>query len=129
MTDVSDRQRGQTEPFAALAAVFALCLGLSAYAIVLAGAQHTTDRDVAAPVLDSVHDSLAERGVVHPSNLSRARRHAPTNGHLNATLRTDSERWSVGLLPPPHANRAARHVSVRLGPGRIRAGWLSVVVW
>ena len=121
--------RGQVEPFAALAAVFALCLGLSTYAIVLSDTQQTTDRDVAGPTLVSVHDALSVRGIVHPSNLSRARLHAPTNGHLNATLSINTRRWSVGPLPPPTADRAARHVSVRLGPGRIRAGRLSVVVW
>jgi hypothetical protein len=124
-------RRGQVEPLAALAALFAVCVGLSTYAVVLteAGARVQPERDVATPTLAAVHDAVTERGVVHPDRLRRALVHDPTGWRLAVVLHTSDRRWAVGPSWPSAAERAERPVSVRLGPGRVSAGRLRVVVW
>jgi hypothetical protein len=126
--------RGVVEPLAALAALFAVCVGLSTYAIVLAdaGVGNESDRDVAAPTLTAVHDATTVEGVVLPERLDRALAARPTGMRLAVLLTTDGRRWAAGPSPPSTAerpDRAARPVSVRLGPGRVSVGRLRVVVW
>jgi hypothetical protein len=117
------------EPLAALAALFAVCVGLSVYALVLADAGRPTDRDLAEPTLATAGDAVSVRGVAHPARLDRALDARPSGTRLNVTLTTDSRAWSVGPTPAVHGDRATRRVSVRLGPGRVRVGRLRVVVW
>jgi hypothetical protein len=121
--------RGLVEPLAALAALFAVCVGLSTYAVVLAGVDTPTNRDVAGPALATVHDDVTVRGVVDPERLGRAVDGGPTGHRLHVSVRTDGQQWTVGPPAPRHGDRASRRVSVRLGPGRVRAGRLRVVVW
>ena len=125
----SGRRRGQTEPLAALVALFAVCAGVSLYATALGGSIPTADRDLSAPTLDRVHDAGSRAGVVHPRTLSTAVDAGPDGRGVNATLSADGRRWSVGPTPPARADRASRTVSVRLGPGRIAPGRLTVRVW
>jgi hypothetical protein len=117
------------EPLAALAALFAVCVGLSAYAVVLADAGEPTERELAAPTLETVDDAVTSRGTVRPTRLGRVTEHAPSGGRLNVTLVAGERHWTVGPRPAVDGDRASRRVSVRLGPGRVRVGRLRVVVW
>lgn len=123
------RSRAQVEPLAALAALFAVCVGLSLYTVVLVDVDRPVDRDLAGPTLTAVEDAVSHRGVVLPTRLDRAVDHAPSGRALNVTLATADRRWTVGPSPGPDGDHASRVVSVRVGPGRIRAGTLRVVVW
>jgi hypothetical protein len=125
---VSER-RAQVEPLAALAALFAVGVGLSTYALVVADAAPPTDRDAAGPALAAVHDEVTVRGVVRPARLDRALDARPFGARLNVSLTAGERRWAVGPTAAVHGDRASRPVSVRLGPGRIRHGRLGVVVW
>lgn len=128
-TDGTGRRRAQVEPLAALAALFAVCVGLSVYAAVLADAGAPTERDLAEPTLETVDDAVTDRGAVQPARLGRVTAHAPSGGHLNVTVTAGDRRWTVGPRPAVDGDRAGRRVSVRLGPGRVRVGRLRVVVW
>lgn len=123
------RRRGQTEPLAALVALFAVCAGVSLYATVLGGVAPAADRDLADPALERVRDAASEGGAVRPCALSTAVDAGPDGRRLNATLSAGDRRWSVGPTPPARADRASRAASVRLAPGRVRPGRLSVRVW
>lgn len=122
--------RAQVEPLAALAALFAVSVGLSLYGVVLVDAGHPTDRNLAEPTLDAVDDAVTAGAVTRPARLDQASDQAPTGARLNVTLSTETDRWTVGPAPShPRVDRATKRVSVRLGPGRIRVGSLRVVVW
>lgn len=122
-------RRGQVEPLAALAALFAVGIGLSTYALVVSDAAPPTDRDAAGPALAAAHDAVTVRGIVRPARLDRALDAQPFGSRLNVSLTTGERRWAVGPTAAAHGDRASRPVSVRLGPGRTRHGRLGVVVW
>lgn len=152
-----DGPNGQVEPTAALVALFAVCVGLSLYAgVLLDSLPGESERDVASTALDVVHDRVSTGGVVDPGSIGRATRVAPAGYRLNATLGVGNRRWHVGPTPPEdvseaHTNArsnvdtnavadakpiadtrtdaATRPVSVRLEPGSVRPGRLTVVVW
>jgi hypothetical protein len=128
-SDAGRPTRAQVEPLAALAALFAVSIGLSAYAAVVADAGRPTDRDRAGPALAAVDDAVTVHGVVRPARLDRALGVAPRGAHLNVTVTTDDRQWSAGPPPTVRGDRASRRVSVSLGPGRSRVGRLAVVVW
>ena len=127
----SSARRGQVEPTAALAATFAVVVGLGLYAGALTDAmpgQH--DRDLAAPALERAHDALTPRSeVVVPTRVGDARDAGPSGFRTNVTVRTANQRFVAGPTAPPDAESAARSVGVRLGPGRVRPGTLRVEVW
>jgi hypothetical protein len=127
--DTSGAPRGQVEPLAALAALFAVCVGLSTYALVVADAGVPTDRDAAEPALAAAHDEASVRGVVHPGRLERALDARLLGSRLNVSLTTDGRQWTVGPAAAARGDCTSRRVSVRLGPGRVRHGRLRVVVW
>jgi hypothetical protein len=104
-------------------------VGLSLYSLVLVDAGRPADRDLAGPTLAAVEDAVSHRGVVLPDRLGRAVAHAPSGHALNVTLATGDRRWAAGPVPGATGDHASRVVSVRLGPGRARAGTLRVVVW
>ncbi|WP_136715811.1 DUF7285 family protein [Halorientalis salina] len=124
-------RRGQVEPLAAIVAVFAVGAGLTVYAGVLDGTLPGQDRQrVAGPTLDHLESSMGESGIVEPGALSDARTATAPNGyHLNATLETTDNRWHAGPAPPQRAQQASERVSVRIAPGRVRPGRLTVRVW
>ena len=128
-TDGTGRRRAQVEPLAGLAALFAVCVGLSTYAIVLADAGAPSERELAEPTLAAVDDAVTSQGVVQPERLGRATEHAPSGGRLNATVAAGDRRWTVGPRPAVDGDRASRRVSVRVGPGHVYVGRLRVVVW
>lgn len=124
--------RGQTEPLVALVAVFAVCLGVTLYAFALDDASGGTERDVATPTLDRVLAELSSGGVVDPDRLDAAV--ADVDAELSgrgvaATLRVADRSWRAGGRPTADARTAERRVAVRIGPGHVRGGRLSVEVW
>jgi len=124
--------RGQVEPLAALVVLLAVCAAVSTYAAALDGASHEGDRDLATPTLDRVVDRLAAGGVADPDRRGRARHAGPAGYRLNVTVAAAGQRWFAGPTPPGHradTDTAARSLSVRLAPGRIRPGRVRVEVW
>ncbi|WP_363467435.1 DUF7285 family protein [Halogeometricum borinquense] len=123
--------RAQTSPVAALAALFAVCAGLSLYVTVLGGSVPLLeDRAVADPTLDRVHDVIDDGGVVDAERLPDAMTRGPDGRRLNVTLTASDDVWTVGPAVPQEAtDRASRLVSVRLSPGQVEPGRLTVVVW
>ncbi|KAA9396822.1 hypothetical protein Har1130_03140 [Haloarcula sp. CBA1130] len=124
--------RATTEPLAALVAVFAITLGVALYASVVDEAFGTLDddRNVATPTADAVEQRLSSTGVVWPGGIDGALSAVPANYHGNATITaTTGERWSGGREPPSNADTETRTVSVRVGPGAVRRGTLTVRVW
>jgi hypothetical protein len=119
------------EPTAALAATFAVVVGLALYAGALGDA--TTGRQGRAhakPALDRVHAALSPDGtVVLPGRVGDGPDAGPAGHRTNVTVRTAERRWSAGPSPPPDAGGAARSVGVRVGPADVRAGTLRVEVW
>ncbi|MFB6155504.1 MAG: hypothetical protein ABEJ22_06380 [Haloferacaceae archaeon] len=125
----SSARRGTVEPVAALVAVFAVCVGVGLHAGILDDARPVTDRDVAGPTLERVHDAVSDPSVVDPTAVERAHRAAPDGYLTNVTLRASGRRWTSGPTPPAGADAASRRVAVRLAPGRSRPGTLRVEVW
>jgi hypothetical protein len=119
--------RGYVEPVAAIAAVFAVAAGLTIYVGALGGTLEGTDRPVAETVLEDVRAEGATLGVVEPADLRAAR--PPAGWHANVTLATRDGRWTSGPAPPADANGASARLSVRLGPGTVRPGRLTVEAW
>jgi len=141
--------RGQTEPFAALVAVAAVCLALSGYAVFLADLvpRLGEDRSVGAATADRIRDAIDEHGYynssdtltehVSPADLPRGYSVAVTvtyvgpDGRLdpvgNATFGPQGRLTAV--TPPASAERYERPVAVRLRRGDLRPGSLTVVVW
>lgn len=123
--------RGQTEPIAALVAVFALGAGLSLYVGVLGTTlpSLTEEAELSPAAADRVVADASAAGVIRPP-IEDAVADARPNGHeINATLRSGSAAWSGG---PPRADAAdctRRRVSVRVAPGTVRPGSLEVCVW
>lgn len=119
--------RGYVEPLAALAAVFAVTVGLAVYVGALDRPLRPTDRPVAETVLDELTTEAGTMGVVDVEAFASAS--PPAGWHANVTLATRDGRLSRGPIPPADADRATRRVSVRLAPGTIRPGRLTVVAW
>lgn len=123
--------RGQVEPLAALAAVFAVGVGMSLYV----GALDTTlprlisDREVAPAAADRMTAEASSFGAVDPPLEDSAATARPSGHALNATLRTKGVEWTGGPPTPSDAECEHRDVSVRIAPGRIRPGGLEVCVW
>jgi hypothetical protein len=125
----SSARRAQTEPVAALVAVFVVGLALATYA----GAFETLDvrdddRALADPTVERIERALTSGGVVQRADLSSARRRGPEGYRLNVTLRYGDSVERAGPTPPPSADRASRRVSVAVGPGAV-VGRLEVSVW
>jgi len=125
----SSTRRAQTQPLAAIAAVFAVGVGLSLYAGVLGTTLLPTRRAVAAPTLHRVVESVSEEGAVRPTRLRAGLAVRPEGYRLHVTVETGDRRWDAGPTPPRDARTDARFVSVRLGPGTVRTGSLRIEVW
>ena len=122
------RPRGQVEPVAALAAVLVVGIALSTYAGLLPGTAGTTG-GTADATLTRAYGTVTETGVVVPGRLRAATDVAPPGHGVNVTLSVGSLHLHAGPTPPPSAERATRRASVRVGPGAVRPGHLSVEVW
>lgn len=127
----SSSARGQTEPLAALAAVFVVAIGLSVYAGVLDEAlPDSPDRDLAEPTLDRVERSIAPAGVVQPTRLDGVTDVGPDGHSLNVTVTAADRRWTVGPTPPNETvDTASTRVAVETSKTRVEPGTLEVVTW
>lgn len=127
----SSARRGQVYPTAALAATFAVVVGLGLYAGALTDATPgREDRALAEPALDRAHAALSPDGtVVLPDRVEDAVTAGPDGYRTNVTVRTATRRWGAGPAPPDSTETASRSVGVRLGPADVRAGTLRVEVW
>jgi hypothetical protein len=122
--------RGQAEPLAALAAVFAVSVGLALYAGGLDDAiPGQPESETPEAVLESVHRSLDVAGVTSPSRLENAVAAVPDGWHANVTLSTAGEQYQRGPTPPVSAEHETRRVSVKTAPKHVDPGQLRVVVW
>lgn len=125
-------ERGQVEPLAALAAVFALTVGLGLYTGALHAAVPTpTDDELAPTALDAIVGTASgPTGVIDPERLPAALAAGPDRHRTNATLAAAGRHWAVGPpLPGEASDRARRRVAVDVGPNRTAVGGLRVVVW
>jgi len=126
----SSASRAQVEPLAAIVAVFVVGVGLAVYAGTIESVLPHQSKQPAAPAtLAAVEDAVTVAGVVVPTKLSAARTERPATGRLNVTLSAAGEKWHVGPTPPGTAETASERVSVRVEPGVIRSGRLTVRVW
>ncbi|WP_254831129.1 DUF7285 family protein [Haloglomus salinum] len=124
--------RGQVEPLAALAAVFAVTAALGLYTGALQAAiPEPTGADLAPTALDAVAEAVSDRtGVVDPTRLSAAPGAGPEGRRLNATLTAADRRWCAGPpIPAAASDRAARRIAVDTAVSRTTVGRLRVVVW
>jgi len=142
--------RGQTEPLAALVSIAAICVAISVYTgfatALLAGFE--SERAADRATLDSVWADLNQNGLVEGNGTAIERRVGPKTlprGHRvelgvtivgddgrretvdGATFDTDGRRRV--LEPPDSAPTSTRPVPVRVAPGDVRPGRLTVVVW
>jgi hypothetical protein len=126
--------RGQVEPTAALAGVFAVCVGISLYAGVATdavprGAPSAGPGGTARQAADAVADAARSSGSVVPERLSGALDAGPSGHRVNATLRTADRRWTAGPTPPGGAAAARLRVTARVAPADVRPATLRVEVW
>lgn len=123
--------RAQVEPLAALAAVFALGVGLALYVGVLGEALPllSTDRSMAPATADRLLSETRAFGAVEPPLDGAAEAARPTGQTVNATLVAGDVAWTAGPSPPDGADCAVRQVTVRVAPAEIRPGRLEVCVW
>ncbi len=121
--------RGQVEPLAAIAGVFAICIGLGMVATVFHDVAPVDDRSVAGPTLDRTAATVVSGGTVTPEALNALEHPAPPGYRVNVTLETLRTHHHWGPTPPPAADQASRPVSVQVRPGVKRPGTLTVAVW
>ncbi|MFC4449312.1 DUF7285 family protein [Halorussus aquaticus] len=121
--------RAQVEPLAALVAVFAVGVALTAYAGVLDATLPTRDRNLAEPTVERAERAVSGVGVVDPDALAAGLRAGPDGYSVTLTLEAAGRTWRAGPTPPPSADAAELAVSVRVGPGRVRPGTLRAEVW
>ncbi len=127
----SSSARGQTEPIAALIAVFALGIGLSLYVGVLDStlSSFTDDREIGPTAADRFLAEAESFGVVEPPIAEAATAASPDGYRLNATVRTSERNWAGGPPRAEHRACADRSISVRAAPGTVHSGRLEVCVW
>ena len=126
----SSARSGQTEPFAALAAVVVVAFALLVYAVAYeASLPGPVEQNVAQPTADRVERNLTVAGVLRPGGLANATAVGPEGYRTNVTLVADGDRTSAGPDAPATADTAVRRVSVYRGPGATAPGRLEVRVW
>lgn len=143
------QNRGQTEPLAALVSVAVVCLALGLYVGVFGDRlpEVGTDRDLSAPTMEAVWEDVRTDGTVERrtdlrtaiDQKSLPEGHAVSitvttideDGRLERTGRIsfDPRGEPTSVEPPERADRVTRPVAVRLEPGDVRPGRLTVEVW
>lgn len=122
-------RRGQVEPIAAIAAVFAIAVGFALYAGVASevaperegtDAEATMHRLEARALSDGI---LSAPPAINASALSRP------GEAVNVTVETEAGSWAAGPEPPGETEVARRPVTVRVDAGRQVPGWLRLEVW
>ncbi|MFQ3284112.1 MAG: hypothetical protein ACI9TI_000336 [Natronomonas sp.] len=123
--------RGQTEPLAALVAVFTLGLGLSLYVGVLDSMLPllTIESEMAPVATNRFIQEASDFGVVRPPIGDAIDAASPNGYFMNATVRTRTDAWFGGPTRGEISDCVRRRVSVRTAPGRVRPGTLEVCVW
>lgn len=123
-------RRGQVEPLAALAGVFAVCIGLGIYGLVAADSASHEEQSVAEPTLERVDALLGTTGTVPTSDLNTTAAAAAPDGYaVSITIETANNQWQGGPTPPSGADHASMPISVQIRPGVVEAGSLRVEVW
>lgn len=144
--------RGGTEPLAALVSVAALCIAVSMYMGMVSVENSSSDESVPSDraTLDSVWDELQTDGIIDintrtldgqlgPNTLPRGSyvRVSVVRVGTDGSLSTLEEMTFSPAAKPidsestPHGNSSTvtRPVPIRLGPGDVRSGRLTVEVW
>ncbi len=119
--------RAATEPLAALVALFAVGVGLTAFAGALPEADGAGGIDPET-ALQEVRSAATSDGVLSPAALSRDAV-LPAGWRLNVTLETPERRHRRGPQPERSAETASRPVTVLTASGERRPGRLTVAVW
>ncbi len=119
-----------TYPVVGLVAAVAVVGGVTLYAALLGTIGPPSDRAprVADATLDRAHDAVTSGGVVSPARLAETTV-SPDGYRVQVRLAAAGRVWRVGPTPADHAATASRSVGVRLDPGRVRPGTLTVAVW
>lgn len=127
----SSSDRAQTEPIAALVAVFALGVGLSLYAGVLDSTlpSLTDDSELTPIATEKLVTESSSFGIVDPPIEDAVAAARPTGHAMNATLRSGSSSWRGGPPDVEGSDCVIREVSVRTAPGIVRPGDLEVCLW
>ena len=121
---------GQTEPLAALVAVFVVALALALYAGAFeANLPGPVDRDHAEAAADRIERAVTVGGVARPGRLPDAHDRGPDSYAVNATLTIGNRTEAVGPVAPATADTASRRVSVRTAASEVVPGRLEVRVW
>ena len=153
MSHSSTHKRGQTEPIAALVAVSVIALALSLYGLVALGVlNQSTDRDVAEPTLNNVWEDIRSSGVydgtgslsditgedadvVLPEgynvyvNITRLNNEGQIEVVDTQTILWQESDGQTDISPPEWAHEATRPIPIRVTPGEVRTGTLTVEVW
>lgn len=120
-------ERG-TYPVVGLVAAVAVVAGVTLYAgLVDTPPTDRADR-VAATALEQAHEGVTSGGVGIPARLPEAIPD-PDGYRVRLRLTAAGRVWRVGPAPPAETAAASRQVGVRLDPGRVRPGTLTVEVW
>ena len=123
--------RAQTEPLAALVAVFALGVGLSLYVGVLDSTfvALSEDSEITPTAAEKLTSEASSFGTVQPPIDDAVAAAKPNGYRMNATLRSDGTRWTGGPPHDPASDCVQRSVSVRTAPGTVRPGRRELCVW
>lgn len=127
----SSGRRAQVEPVAAVVAVLALCLAIAAYGSVRGSVLPAADGPAPADqVLGDAVDAATPAGSVVASPARLTGGVAPVGYEVSIRLTAGDRAWTAGARnPPPAAASASRRVPVRLNPGEVQPGQLTVAVW
>lgn len=123
--------RGQTEPIAALVAVFALGAGLTLYAGVVDAVLPALapEAGIAPTATDTFVREASSFGAVDPPIADAVEAARPRSYAMNATVRADGGSWTAGPAVPERADCERRSVAVRSAPGVVRPGRTEVCLW
>lgn len=123
--------RGQTEPLAALIAVFALGAGLSLYVGALESTLPllSTDSGITPTAADRLVSEASSFGALRPPIAGATETARPSGYAMNATVRTDAGVWHGGDPTSDAADCVRRQVAVGVAPGTVRPGTLEVCTW
>jgi hypothetical protein len=128
----SSARRAQVEPVAALVAVAVLGLAIGAYATVRADVLPGPESDAPSnAVLDETVDAATPSGAVavNPRAFD-VDSVAPDGYEVAVTITAGDSEWARGAeQPPPDTTADTRRVPVRVAPGKIRPGRITVEVW
>ena len=141
--------RGQTEPLAALAAIALVCTAITLYTGFYGAVFDSVgeDRRLGSVTAERVWEAIGENGIYDSDDDPRTLLEAATiprgvtvrltvayvgeDGRMETAGETtvDDRGAAVGTAPPATAERFRRSVPVRIAPGDVKPGTLTVVIW